>query len=247
MDAMPDGLRGQGQRPHDHELSTSGFLVGPPLGGLVIDWLELAVGLLPARALWGSPASCSPRCARVGVQAVTAPRPAAHRLRRAPRSSSSITVALTLLLDRRRRRDLVGAGRTSAMAARSGRRRRWDSSIQEWRASDPIVNFALFRIRMFTASVVSLLVLGTANSVLGILAALLHAERARPLALVHGPRLPGRARRPPSCCAEPERRAHRPAGSATTDLHRDRADPGCLRRGVPAAGRLAVAAARRWP
>ena len=41
--------------------------------------------------------------------------------------------------------------------------------VQEWRASHPIVNFALFRIRMFTASVVSLLVLGTANSVLGFL------------------------------------------------------------------------------
>ena len=41
--------------------------------------------------------------------------------------------------------------------------------VQEWRASHPIVNLALFRIRMFTASVVSLLVLGTANSVLGFL------------------------------------------------------------------------------
>ncbi len=42
-------------------------------------------------------------------------------------------------------------------------------AVHEWRASHPIGNFALSRIRMFTASVVSLLVLGTTNSVLGFL------------------------------------------------------------------------------
>jgi MFS family permease len=79
----------------------------------------------------------------------------------------AITVALTLLLDRRSA-DIVGAGSTGAMglvlgAALVG------FVVQEWRASHPVVNLALFRIRMFTVSVVSLLVLGTANSVLGLL------------------------------------------------------------------------------
>ena len=165
MDAMPEGSEGKANGLMTMSYHV-GFLIGPPLGGLVIDWLgwRWVFFLLVPLGITGVVLTAM-RARR--VQAVTRGRPAAHRLcrRRAPRRDH---------------------GRAQP-AARPERRRPWSEPaararwpsfwpalvvgflIQEWRASDPIVNFALFRIRMFTASVVSLLVLGTANSVLGFL------------------------------------------------------------------------------
>ena len=136
--------------------------LGPPLGGLVIDWLGWRwVFLLVPLGITGVVLTAM-RARR--AQVVTRDdRPPIDYVGAA--LLVAITVALTLLLDRQGAA-LVGAGRTSAMAlllAPSG------ASSSRWRARDSIVNFALFRIRMFSASVVSLLVLGTANSVLGFL------------------------------------------------------------------------------
>src|SRR5262245_5496008 len=164
MDAMPEGSEGRANGLMTMSYH-SGFLVGPPLGGLVIEWLGwrwvffmlvplgvAGVVLTAMRARRGRavPGRDTPPIDYVGAALLVA-----------------ITVALTLLLDRRSAA-IVGAGSASAMAlalaaALAG------FVVQEWRASHPIVNLALFRIRMFTASVVSLLVLGTANSVLGFL------------------------------------------------------------------------------
>lgn len=164
MDAMPEGSEGKANGLMTMSYH-AGFLVGPPLGGLVIDWLGwrwaffllvplgvAGVALTAMRARRGRPVS---RGARPPIDYVGAALLVA------------ITVALTLLLDRQSAA-IVGAGRPIAIAlvlvgALVG------FVVQELRASHPIVNFALFRIRMFTASVVSLLVLGTANSVLGFL------------------------------------------------------------------------------
>jgi MFS family permease len=164
MDAMPEGSEGKANGLMTMSYHV-GFLIGPPLGGLVIDWLgwRWVFFLLVPLGITGVVLTAM-RARR--VQVVTwGDRPPIDYVGAA--LLVAITVALTLLLDRKGAA-LVGAGRTSAMAlvlagAVVG------FIVQEWRASDPIVNFGLFRIRMFTASVVSLLVLGTANSVLGFL------------------------------------------------------------------------------
>ncbi len=164
MDAMPEGSEGKANGLMTMSYHV-GFLIGPPLGGLVIDWLgwRWVFFLLVPLGITGVVLTAM-RARR--VQVVTrGDRPPIDYVGAA--LLVAITVALTLLLDRKGAA-LVGAGRSSAVAlvlvgAVVG------FVVQEWRASDPIVNFALFRIRMFTASVVSLLVLGTANSVLGFL------------------------------------------------------------------------------
>ena len=164
MDAMPEGSEGKANGLMTMSYHV-GFLIGPPLGGLVIDWLgwRWVFFLLVPLGITGVVLTAM-RARR--VQEVTrGDRPPIDYVGAA--LLVAITVALSLLLDRKGAA-LVGAGRTSAMAlvlvgAVVG------FVVQEWRARDPIVNFALFRIRMFTASVVSLLVLGTANSVLGFL------------------------------------------------------------------------------
>ena len=73
-----------------------------------------------------------------------------------------LTIMLTVLLDERAAR-LVGAERKGMMAlvfaaTFAG------FLAHETRATDPVVNLSLFRIRMFTFSVVSLLLVATANS-----------------------------------------------------------------------------------
>jgi MFS family permease len=164
MDAMPEGSEGKANGLMTMSYH-SGFLLGPPLGGLVIDalsWRWVFFLLVP-----------------LGVAGVVLTAMRARRGQAVPRAERppidlggaalliAITVLLTLLLDRRSA-EVLGAGSAGAMglafvAAVAG------FAIQESRASHPIVNLALFRIRMFTVSVVSLLVLGTANSVLGFL------------------------------------------------------------------------------
>jgi len=75
-----------------------------------------------------------------------------------------LTVVLTLVLDRRSA-ELIGADRKGIIlvtfaVALAG------FLVHERRALNPVVNLALFRIRMFTFSVLSLLVFATTSSVL---------------------------------------------------------------------------------
>jgi EmrB/QacA subfamily drug resistance transporter len=164
MDAMPEGSEGKANGLMTMSYH-SGFLVGPPLGGLVIDWLSWRWVFFLLVPLGAAGVVLTAMRARRGRMPTHGDRPPIDYLGAA--LLVAITVALTLLLDRRSA-DIVGAGSTGAMGLVLGAAL-LGFVVQEWRASHPVVNLALFRIRMFTVSVVSLLVLGTANSVLGLL------------------------------------------------------------------------------
>ena len=74
----------------------------------------------------------------------------------------ALTILLTALLDERAAR-VVGEGRRGMMALLFGAAL-VGFVVRETRATDPVVNLGLFRIRMFTFSVLSLLLVATANS-----------------------------------------------------------------------------------
>ena len=164
MEAMPEGAEGRA-----NGLMTTvfhvGFLLGPPIGGLVIEavsWRWVFFLLVPLGVL--------------GI-VLTVYRPERGRAVAGRRASSVdyggasllilLTVTLTLLLDRRIA-EMIGAGQKGllflAFAVTCG----W-FVVHERRAVAPVVNFALFRIRMFTFSVLSLLIIATTTSALGFL------------------------------------------------------------------------------
>ena len=161
MDALPEGAEGRANGYMTMAFH-SGFLIGPPLGGLVIDlmsWRWIFFLLVPM-AVSG-----------VVLTALKAKGRAAATARRPPSIDYAgagllvlLTVALTLLLDRRSA-EMLGTGAQGVMilvfaATVVG------FVVHERRVSNPVVNFSLFGIRMFAFSVLSLLILGTANSML---------------------------------------------------------------------------------
>ena len=164
MEAMPEGSEGRA-----NGYMTMGFhgglLIGPPLGGLVIDllsWRWIFFLLIP-----------------MGVTGVVLTLMRARRRRPAPVGHAAsidylgatlliaLTVMLTLLLDRRSA-ETIGAERTGVMALVLGATL-LGFLAHERRAVNPVMNLALFRIRMFTFSSLSLLLLATTQSVLGFL------------------------------------------------------------------------------
>ena len=142
-----------------------GLLIGPPLGGLVIDlvnWRWVFFLLVP---MGGLGVVLTVLRAKKGRAASPARPPAIDYLGAA--LLIVLTVMLTLVLDRRAAVTL-GAERTGVMAVV------FVATLlgllaHEHRTVSPIVNLALFKIRMFTFSVLSLLLLATTTSVLGFL------------------------------------------------------------------------------
>src|SRR5262249_12739760 len=139
-------------------------LLGPALGGLVIDlvgWRWVFLLLVP-----------------IGVVGVVLTALTARRSAPAPATRPAIdylgaaflivlTAVLALLLERRSFA-VIGAGRAGVMAsvfaaALVG------FVVHERRTPHPVVNLALFRIRMFTFSVLSLLIVTTATSTIALL------------------------------------------------------------------------------
>jgi EmrB/QacA subfamily drug resistance transporter len=161
MEAMPEGAAGRANGFMTMSFH-GGVLLGPPVGGLVIDvvsWRWIFFLLVPI-GLTGIVLTVLR--ARNGQ----APRPAGRTAIDYVGAALLVgmTVVLTLLLDRRSAA-MLGVGRHELMAtlfavALAG------FLVHERRARNPVVNLALFRIRMFTFSVVSLLVLATTMSVL---------------------------------------------------------------------------------
>jgi MFS family permease len=161
MEAMPDEAAGRANGYMTMAFH-GGLLVGPPLGGLVIDLASWRWGffLLVPLAVTG-----------VGLTVARA-RP---RRPVAASSASSIdytgaallvvlTMSLTLLLDRRSAA-AIGVAGMGAMAAV------FAVALvaflaHERRAMEPVVNLRLFGIRMFAWSVLSLLLVATTTSVL---------------------------------------------------------------------------------
>ncbi len=164
MEAMPEGSEGRANGYMTMGFH-SGLLIGPPLGGLVIDLLDWRwiFFLLVPMGLTG-----------VVLTVLRARKRRAVAARHAPSIDYlgaalliALTVMLTLLLDRRSV-EAFGAERTAVMALVFG------ASLvgflaHERRAVSPVVNLALFKIRMFTFSVLSLLLIATTNSVLSFL------------------------------------------------------------------------------
>jgi MFS family permease len=161
MDALPEGAEGRANGYMTMAFH-SGFLIGPPLGGLVIDfmsWRWIFFLLVPMGV------------AGVVLTALKAKGRAAATAGRPPNIDYAgaallvlLTVTLTLLLDQRTA-EVMGPGAQGVMtlvfaAIALG------FVVHERRVGNPVVNFALFRIRMFAFSVLSLLILATANSML---------------------------------------------------------------------------------
>jgi MFS family permease len=164
MEAMPEGSEGRANGYMTMGFH-SGLLLGPPLGGLVIDlvsWRWIFFLLVP-----------------MGLVGVVLTVMRARGRRRAPAAGArsidylgatlliALTALLTLLLDRRSAAT-IGAERTGVMALVFGATL-LGFLAHERRAVNPVMNLALFKIRMFTFSILSLLLIATTNSVLGLL------------------------------------------------------------------------------
>jgi len=161
MEAMPEGAEGRANGFMTMSYH-GGLLLGPPLGGLVIDWLSwrwiffLLVPLgvagtiltvIRARGRRVAPVARPPAVDYVGAALLVV-----------------LTVLLTLVLDRRSA-EALGAGSQGVILVAfvvglAG------FLVHEHRAANPMVNLALFRIRMFVFSVLSLLLFATTASVL---------------------------------------------------------------------------------
>jgi EmrB/QacA subfamily drug resistance transporter len=161
MEALPEGAAGRANGFMTMSYH-GGLLLGPPLGGLVIDllsWRWIFFLLVPigvagttltvirARGRRVAPVERPPAVDYVGAAILVV-----------------LTVVLTLLVDQRSA-EAIGAGPTSVMLVAfalvfAG------FLVHERRAVNPVVNLALFRIRMFSFSVLSLLVFATTSSVL---------------------------------------------------------------------------------
>ncbi len=164
MEAMPEGAEGRANGFMTMSYH-GGLLLGPPLGGLVIDLLSwrwiffllVPIGVagtvltvLRARGRRVAPVERSPVVDYVGAAMLVV-----------------LTVMLTLVVDRRSA-EAIGTGSSSVMLVAfalglAG------FLVHERRAVNPVVNLALFRIRMFSFSVLSLLVFATTSSVLSFL------------------------------------------------------------------------------
>src|SRR5262245_5471853 len=161
MEAMPEGAEGRANGYMTMSVH-GGLLLGPPLGGLVIDllsWRWIFFLLVPIGV------------AGIGLTALRARDPHRPRVERPPAVDYVgatllivLTAVLTLLVDRRSA-EAIGVGQRGAMIvaftlALAG------FLVHERRAVNPVVNLTLFRIRMFAFSVLSLLLFATTSSVL---------------------------------------------------------------------------------
>jgi EmrB/QacA subfamily drug resistance transporter len=161
MEAMPEGAEGRANGFMTMSFH-GGLLLGPPLGGFVIDllsWRWIFFLLVPVGV--------------VGI--VLTAMGARRRPSRAPARGAAVdyvgsallvvlTVVLTLLVDRRSA-EAMGLGHTGAMTL-ALLLTLGAFVAHERRAASPVVNLALFRIRMFAFSALSLLAFAITSSVL---------------------------------------------------------------------------------
>jgi EmrB/QacA subfamily drug resistance transporter len=161
MEAMPEGAGGRANGFMTMSFH-GGLLLGPPLGGLVIDllsWRWVFFLLVPIGG--------------VGI-ALTALRLRSRSVVSAGRAPAVdyvgsallvvLTVVLMLLVDQRSA-DVMGVGHKGVIIAAlvltlAG------FFVHERRVVNPVVNLALFKIRMFAFSALSLLAFSITNSVL---------------------------------------------------------------------------------
>jgi EmrB/QacA subfamily drug resistance transporter len=161
MEAMPEQAAGRANGFMTMSFH-GGVLLGPPVGGLVIDvvsWRWIFFLLVPIGV---TGLILTIIRGRQGRPVTTPQRPAIDYA--GAGLLIALTVLLTLLLDRRSA-ELIGMGQKGVMAVVFGVTL-LGFVVHERRTGSPVVNLALFKIRMFTFSVVSLLVIATTSSVL---------------------------------------------------------------------------------
>jgi EmrB/QacA subfamily drug resistance transporter len=161
MESMPEAAAGRANGYMTMSFH-GGLLMGPPIGGLVIDvmnWRWIFFLLVPIGV---AGMVLTAMRIRGHAPAPAAPAPAVDYLGSA--LLVVFTVVLTLLVDQRSA-SALGVGSKGAMSMAlaftlAG------FVLQERRALAPVVNLALFRIRMFAFSALSLLALAIVTSVL---------------------------------------------------------------------------------
>lgn len=165
MDAMPAGFEGKAQGIMTMAFH-SGFFVGPPLGGLIIDYIHWR-GIFFLIAFFGlvGIALSTIRSKKELKPAFTASRPSIDYL--GAGLLISLTMLLTLLLDRKAA-EAVGLGQKGFLAIVFAGTL-WGFLAHESKAPSPMINLSLFKIRMFTYSVVSLLTLSITRGLVGFL------------------------------------------------------------------------------
>jgi MFS family permease len=161
MEAMPERAAGKANGYMTMSFH-GGVLLGPPVGGAIIDLIGWRWTFFLVVPIGVAGAVLTALKARGDRPPRGAPAPAIDYGGAA--LLVVLTVVLTLLLDRRSA-DAIGLGPAAPLAflfaaALGG------FVLHERRARAPVVNFALFRIRMFTFSVLSLLVVATGNAIL---------------------------------------------------------------------------------
>ena len=163
LEAMPSASAGRANGYMTMSFH-GGLLLGPPVGGFVIDllaWRWVFFLLVPVGA------------AGVLLTLLRARGQSAPVGRRAPIDHAGaallvvLSVFFTLLLDQRVA-EMLGAGQRGLLVLGFGITL-VAFLVQEWRVVEPIVNLALFRIRMFSFSVLSLLLTSTTYNAVGLL------------------------------------------------------------------------------
>ena len=164
MEAMPEGSEGRANGFMTMSFH-GGLLLGPPLGGLVIDWLSWRWVFFLLVPIGVAGTVLTALRARGGRTARVQSPPAVDYVGAV--LLVILTLVLTLMVDRRTA-EALGAGHPGVviavfvvgLAA---------FLVHERRTANPVVNLALFRIRMFVFSLLSLLVFATTSSILNFL------------------------------------------------------------------------------
>jgi EmrB/QacA subfamily drug resistance transporter len=165
MDAVPEGRAGKAQAFMTMAFH-SGFFLGPPLGGFIIDYVHwravffllfgfgvVGTALSAARLKKKPEAPASPQRATVDYAGATL--------------LIALTLLLTLLLDKKAA-DLIGIARKDVLLLGFGAAM-WGFLAHEGKSPSPIMQLALFKIRMFACSVVSLLTMSITRGLVGFL------------------------------------------------------------------------------
>ena len=164
MDAVPEGRVGKAQAFMTMAFHT-GFFLGPPLGGFIIDYVHwravffLIFGFgvvgtaLSAARLKKKPEAARPRRAAVDYTGAAL--------------LIALTFVLTLLLDKKAA-EVIGIARKDVLLLAFGAAL-WGFLAHERKSPSPIMQLALFKIRMFACSVASLLTLSITRGLVGFL------------------------------------------------------------------------------
>lgn len=163
MDAMPEGYEGKAQGLMTVTFHL-GFFVGPPLGGLIIDylnWRGIFFSIIPIGAAGIALSYMRPK--------ESSEKTALERRPSMDYVGASLLVALTvilaLLFDRKPAAAVDLRQKGLLLLAFAGAL--WGFLTHESKARSPMMDLSLFKIRMFTYSVICLLAISINRSLVG--------------------------------------------------------------------------------